>query len=147
MNNFVKALGFSKISISQPRLATTQKHPSTMLQKRSKCEVKTWLCWNLIIFPPLPFCMKSKFGEFKRSKMSFLVILKVLNFDFGQFEQFFKSQIGQNSKFRVSKITKMAIFEIQILPKLISRKIEWQMNFWIYNLYQSPNLQNPHFWP
>ena len=28
---------------------------STMLQKFSKCEVKAWLCWNLIILPPLRF--------------------------------------------------------------------------------------------
>ena len=40
----------------------------TLLQKLSKCEVKAWLCWNLIILPPLRFCVKSHFGEFKRSK-------------------------------------------------------------------------------
>ena len=27
----------------------------TMIQKLSKCEVKVWLCWNLIIWPPLRF--------------------------------------------------------------------------------------------
>ena len=40
----------------------------TMLQKLSKCEVKAWLCWNLIILPTLRFCVKSHFGEFIRSK-------------------------------------------------------------------------------
>ena len=40
----------------------------TMLQKLSKYEVKAWLCWNLMILPPLRFCVKSYFGEFKRSK-------------------------------------------------------------------------------
>ena len=44
------------------------KHHSTMLQKLSKCEVKTWLCWNLILLPPLRFYVKSYFGEFRRSK-------------------------------------------------------------------------------
>ena len=42
--------------------------PPTMLQKLSKCEVKAWLCWNLIILPPLRFYVKSNFGELKRSK-------------------------------------------------------------------------------
>ena len=40
----------------------------TMLQKLSKCEVKAWLYWNLIILPPLRFYVKSNFSEFKRSK-------------------------------------------------------------------------------
>ena len=40
----------------------------TMLQKLSKCEVKTWLCWNLIILLPFQFYVKSDFGKFKRSK-------------------------------------------------------------------------------
>ena len=55
---------------------------ATMLQKLSKCEVKAWLCLNLIILPPLWIYMKSNFGEFKRSKMSFLAILETLNFEF-----------------------------------------------------------------
>ena len=40
----------------------------TMLQKLSKCVVKAWLCWYLISLPPLRFCVKSHFGESKRSK-------------------------------------------------------------------------------
>ena len=40
----------------------------TMLQKLSKCEVKVWLCWNLIILLPLRFNVKSSFGKFKQSK-------------------------------------------------------------------------------
>ena len=39
-----------------------------MLQKLSKCEVKAWLCWHLIILPPLRFYVKSNFGEFTWSK-------------------------------------------------------------------------------
>ena len=39
----------------------------TMLQKLSNCEVKAWLCWNLINLLPLRFYVKSNFGEFKRS--------------------------------------------------------------------------------
>ena len=41
---------------------------STMLQKLSKCEVKSWLCWNLTILPSLRFYVKSNFGKFKRFK-------------------------------------------------------------------------------
>ena len=40
----------------------------TMLQKPSKCEVKAWLYWNLIILQPLRFYVKSNFGEFKQFK-------------------------------------------------------------------------------
>ena len=47
----------------------------TMLQKLSKCEVKAWLCFDLIILPPLQFYVKSNFSEFKLSK----------NFIFGTF--------------------------------------------------------------
>ena len=38
--------------------------PFTLLQKLSKCEVKAWLCCNLIILPVLRFYVKSNFGEF-----------------------------------------------------------------------------------
>ena len=55
--------------------------------------------------------MKSNFGEFKRSKMSILVLLEVLNFDVSKFEPFLKSQIYQNSKLRVSEMVEMADFE------------------------------------
>ena len=48
-----------------PRFKT---YLGTMLQRVSKCEVKTWLCWNLILLLPLRFYMKSNFGAFKRSK-------------------------------------------------------------------------------
>jgi len=57
-------------------------------------------------------------------KISFLALLEVLNFNFDIFEPFLKSKIYQNSKLKVSEIVKMAIFQIQILPKLISHKIE-----------------------
>ena len=62
--------------------------------------------------------------EFIRSKVSFLALLEVLNFDFCKFEPFLKYQTYQTSRLRVSEIVKMATFEIQILPKLISSKIE-----------------------
>ena len=52
---------------------------STMLQKLSKCEVKAWLCWILIILPALRFFVKPNFGKFYRSKKCHLAILEVLN--------------------------------------------------------------------
>ena len=78
--------------------------------------------------------MKSNFGEFKRSKMSFLALLEVLNFNFSKFEPFLKYQIYQNSNLTVSGMVKMAIFEIQILPKLLPSKIEFQINSCIVDL-------------
>ena len=82
----------------------------TMLQKLSKCEVKASLCWNLIILPPLRFYVKSNYGESNQSKNVNFAILMVLNLDVSKFEQFFKSQINQNSKFRSSNIAKNDIF-------------------------------------
>ena len=56
--------------------------------------------------------------------MSFLALLEVLNFDFS-FSHYSGSKFTKIQKLRVSEIVKMAILEIQNLPKLISRKIEW----------------------
>ena len=68
---------------------------------------------------PLRFYVKPNFGELK---MLFFAHLEVLKFDFNKFELLIKSEIDQNWKLRVSEIAKMAIFEIQNLPKLISSK-------------------------
>ena len=70
-----------KISIFRD-MCHTNFHHFTMLQKFSKCEVKAWLCWNLIILPPLRFYVKSHLADLNGPKMSFLAILEVLNFDF-----------------------------------------------------------------
>ena len=85
--------------------------PITMLQKLSKCEVKNWLCWNLIILLLLRFYVKSNFGEFKRSKNVILANFRGSEFWFWKLWATFKSQIYQKSKFRVSKIAKNDIFE------------------------------------
>ena len=52
----------------QRKNVNRDENKETMLQKLSKCEVKARLCWNLIMLPPLRFCVKSNFGEFKQSK-------------------------------------------------------------------------------
>ena len=82
----------------------------TTLQKLSKCEVKAWLCWNLIILLPLRFYVKSNFGEFKRSKLSFLPILETLNFDFLVNLALGSCSNSLKSKFRTFKIAKNDIF-------------------------------------
>ena len=79
-----------------------------MLQKLSKCEVIEAWCGNFTICLPLRFYMKSNFGEFKQSKMSFLALLEALNFNFSKFEPFLKSQIYQNSNLTDSEMVKMA---------------------------------------
>ena len=53
------------LSFDQIQRVTFQ---NTMLQKVSKCEVKAWPCWKLIILLSLQFYVKSNFGEFKRPK-------------------------------------------------------------------------------
>ena len=58
-------------------------YPATMLQKVSKCEVKPWLCWNLIILLPLWFYVKTNFGEVQQSKnVIFVNSTEFLNFEF-----------------------------------------------------------------
>ena len=54
--------------ISNGKYFCIRKTRGTELQKLSKCEVNAWLCWNLIILPPLWFYVKSNFGELKGSK-------------------------------------------------------------------------------
>ena len=90
--------------------ASISKTLLTMLQKLSKCEVKAWLFWNLIIFPPLRFCVKSHFAKFKRSKY-------FIYSNFRDTELWILVNLGlescsnlQKSKFRTSKIGKNNIF-------------------------------------
>ena len=96
----------------------------TMLQTFSKCEVKAAWCWNLQSYCHSNFTWNQILGRSKDEKCN----IEVLNLNFSQFEPFLEFQNDQNSKLRVSEIVKLAIFEIQILPKLISRKIEWKIN-------------------
>ena len=112
----------------RPKLRKMRKsYKGTMLQKLSKCEVKAWLCWDLIILPPLRFYVKSNFGKFKRSKnvifgncrASELRNLVNLALDC--------AQIYQKSKFRSSKIVKNNIFEpFEFTKILFHAKSEWQ---------------------
>ena len=90
---------------------------STVIQKLSKCEVKVWLCWNLIILPPLRIYVKSNLGKFKHPKMPFLAILEVLKFDLSKSEQLSSPKFTKNSKFRVSEIAKLTFLDRLILPK------------------------------
>ena len=55
------------VHFSMTSLLKTKKLNCTMLQKLSKCQVKAWLCWNLMILQPLRFYVKFNFGEFKQS--------------------------------------------------------------------------------
>ena len=52
-----------KFKVSSKNFTSTQ-----MLQKLSKCELKAWICWNLIILQPLIFYVKSNLGELEQSK-------------------------------------------------------------------------------
>ena len=56
-----------------------------MLQKFSKCEVTTYTATQIL--------REITFGELKRLKVCFLAILEVIDFDFGEYVQFFKAQI------------------------------------------------------
>ena len=85
---------------------------ATMLQKLSKCEVKAWLCWYLINLPPLWFCVKSNFGEFKRSKNVILGILKALNFDFSTFEQLSSPKFTKIKSSESLNLPKMAFLDL-----------------------------------
>ena len=88
----------------------TLTHPcnpfKTITIKARTSEVKSSIYWNLIILPPLRLYVKSIWRILDVKKLSFLAKLEVLNLDLSKFEQCFKSQIYQNSNFRVSKIVK-----------------------------------------
>ena len=93
-----------------------------MLQKLSKCEVGLTLLKDN--FPTTQVLREIKFW--------FFALLEVLNCNFSKFEPFLKYQIYQNSKLRISENVKWAIFDVQIWPKWISHKIEWQIK--VYDL-------------
>ena len=89
----------------------------TMLQKLSKCEVKAWLCCNLIILPSLKFYVKSNFGKFKLSTnvifgnfrgFEFWFLVNLSNFQVPNLPKF---------KFRVLKLPKMTFLDRLNSPK------------------------------
>ena len=104
-----------------------QFHQFTMLQKLLKCEVKAWLCQNLIIFPALQFYVKYSLGEFHQSK-------NVTFGNLGDSELWILVNLGLEScsnllksKFRTSKIVKIKIFGLFEFPKMWFRiKTEWR---------------------
>ena len=99
----------SKIVTENPKIFTL----CTMLKKLWKCEVKAWLCCNLIILPPLRFYVKSNFGNFRGSQ-----------FLFQQIWATFKSQIYQ--KFNGQSLwncQKWLFWTVWMKQNLISRKI------------------------
>ena len=83
----------------------------TMLQKLSKCEVKAWLCWSLIILLTLRFYVKSNLGEFKRCKYVILANLETLNFEFLVHLGLESCSNVLKSKLKTSKIAKNYIFD------------------------------------
>ena len=89
---------------------------TTMLQKLSKCEVKAWLCWYLIILPPPRFYVRSNFAEFKRSKnvvfgnfrgSEFWFLVNLSNFQVPNLPKFNVSKIALNDIFGLSKSAKL----------------------------------------
>ena len=82
----------------------------TMLQKLSKYEAKAWLCWSLIILPPLKFYVKSNLGVYKQSKNVIFgnfrdsKLWDLVNLELKNCSNLLKSQ------FRTSKMSKNGIF-------------------------------------
>ena len=100
-----------------------------MLQKLPKCEVKAWLCWNLVILLPLGFYVKSNFGKFKQSK-------NVIIGNFRPSEVWNLVKLGLEScsnlpkiKYRTSKIGKNYIFgSLEFAKVWFHVKSEWRKN-------------------
>ena len=98
-----------------------------MLQKISKCEVKAWLCWNLILYRHSNFTWNQIWANTNGSKMTFLAILELLSI-----WETFKSIIHQNSNFWVSKTAKNGIFGPFVFAQIWFRvKLEWRSNYQI----------------
>ena len=95
-----------------------------MLQKISKCEVKAWLCWNLIILPSLRFYVKSNFGVFKWSKN--VVMGNFRGSEFGFLANLSNFQVPNLSKFKDQRLWNCYTWQfwtVWICQNLISRKI------------------------
>ena len=73
-----------------------------MLQKLSKCEVKAWLCPNLIIVPPLRFYVKYNFGEFKRSK--YVILGNFRDPELWIFGKFWALKLPKFTKIKIQKL-------------------------------------------
>ena len=101
----------------------------TMLQKLSKCEVKAWLCWSLIILPPLYFTWNQTLANSNGHKMLFLTILVTLNLEFLVCLGLESCSNVLKSKFRTSNIARNDIIGPFELAKIwFHVKSEWQQN-------------------
>ena len=115
----------------------------TMLQKFSKCEVKAWLCWNLIIVPPLQFYVKSNLGKVKWSKNVIFGNLRDselwiwINVELESCSNLLKW------KFRTSRIAKNDISRLFDHTKIwFHIKLEWRYNYQI----STKSILNFAFW-
>ena len=96
---------------------------STMLQKLSKCEVKAWLCWNLIILLPPQFYVKSNFGVFKRSNNVIFGNFRIRTLNFGKFGTWKLLTVTKNQNSEPLKLLKWLFWTVWIRQNLISRKM------------------------
>ena len=108
-----KVVNTTCLSVTKCKQTADKCKKITMLQKLSKCEVKAWLCWNLIILLPPWFYVKSNFGEFKQSK----------NVIFGNFRGSEFSFLVNLSTFQVPNLLKFKVQTVWIHQNWISRKI------------------------
>ena len=113
-----------------------------MLQKLSKCEVKAWFYWDLIILPPLQFLCGIKFW--------WIQTVQTCHFCFRDSEIWILVNFGLvscsnwlKSRFRAFKIAKNDIFgQFEIAKIWFHVKSEWGSK--IIKFQQSQAL-NPHF--
>ena len=68
--------------------------------------------WKLQNFSATQIFCEIKVCEFGASIIVISTLLETANFDFYEFLQFVKAEMNQKSKFRVSKIEKMAFSEL-----------------------------------
>ena len=95
----------------------------TMLQKLSKCEVKAWLGWNLLILQPLRFYVKSNLANSNSPKM---LILTIWDSEFWFLVNLSTLQVPNLLKFKVQSVKscqKWHLCMVWLYQNLISRKI------------------------
>ena len=96
----------------------------TLFQKLPKCEVRAWLCWNLIILPPLRFSMKSNFDEFEQLK--YVIFGNIRGSEFWFFVNLSNFQLPNLPNFKVPSLwncQKWHYWTVWICQILILRKI------------------------
>ena len=123
MSTMYTLLRFLQGYINSTQKILSKSAKSTMVQKLSKCEVKVWLCWHLMILPPVRFSVKPNFVKFKWSKNVILGNFRDSElWMFGKFGTWKLLKFTKNKNSEPLKLQKITFWTILIRQNWISHK-------------------------